>query len=103
MPSLIHQYKYFNQNKRCQYGIKSHFHRLENIKAIHDLDAAGLDHHVIAVFLSAEGISITAQEVTSIVNTYDALGKVKLPSKKVQALINAKKLGQNDESLPCPV
>ncbi|MFP5006888.1 hypothetical protein ACLFLN_15990 [Acinetobacter pittii] len=73
------------------------------MKAIHDLDAAGLDHHVIAVFLSAEGISITAQEVTSIVNTYDALGKVKLPSKKVQALINAKKLGQNDESLPCPV
>ncbi|MCL6176227.1 hypothetical protein [Acinetobacter baumannii] len=83
--------------------LKAHFHRLENIKAIHDLDTAGLDHHVIAVFLSAEGISITAQEVTSIVNTYDALGKVKLPSKKVQALINAKKLGQNDESLPCPV
>ncbi|WP_336170295.1 hypothetical protein [Acinetobacter sp. 161(2023)] len=83
--------------------LKAHFHRLENIKAIHDLHAAGLDHHVIAVFLTAEGISITAQEVSSIVNTYDALGKVKLPSKKVQALINAKKLGQNDENLPCPV
>ncbi|USP41768.1 hypothetical protein [Acinetobacter sp. XS-4] len=83
--------------------LKAHFHRLENIKAIHDLHAAGLDHHVIAVFLSAEGISITTQEVSSIVNTYDALGKVKLPSKKVQALINAKKLGQNDENLPCPV
>lgn len=86
--------------------LKAYLHRLENIKAIHDLDAAGLDHHVIAVFLSAEGISMTAQEVTTIVNTYDALGKVKLlklPSKKVQALINAKKLGQNDETLPCPV
>lgn len=83
--------------------LKAHFHRLENIKAIHDLHAAGLDHHVIAVFLSAEGISMTVQEVSSIVNTYDALGKVKLPSKKVQALINAKKLGQNDENLPCPV
>ncbi|EOQ65190.1 hypothetical protein F935_00850 [Acinetobacter calcoaceticus ANC 3811] len=83
--------------------LKAHFHRLENIKAIHDLHAAGLDHHVIAVFLSAEGISITTQEVSSIVNTYDALGKVKLPSKKVQALIHAKKLGQNDENLPCPV
>jgi len=83
--------------------LKTYLHRLENIKAIHDLDAAGLDHHVIAVFLSAEGISMTAQEVTTIVNTYDALGKVKLPSKKVQALINAKKLGQNDETLPCPV
>ncbi len=74
--------------------LKTYLHRLENIKAIHDLDAAGLDHHVIAVFLTAEGISMTAQEVTTIVNTYDALGKVKLPSKKVQALINAKKLGQ---------
>ncbi|ARN30453.1 hypothetical protein ACEWUY_000177 [Acinetobacter baumannii] len=83
--------------------LKAYLHRLENIKVIHDLDAAGLDHHVIAVFLSAEGISMTAQEVTTIVNTYDALGKVKLPSKKVQALINAKKLGQNDETLPCPV
>lgn len=83
--------------------LKTYLHRLENIKAIHDLNAAGLDHHVIAVFLSAEGISMTAQEVTTIVNTYDALGKVKLPSKKVQALINAKKLGQNDETLPCPV
>ncbi|GLG81702.1 hypothetical protein [Acinetobacter calcoaceticus] len=82
---------------------KAHFHRLENIKAIHDLSAAGLDHHVIAVFLSAEDISITTQEVTSIVNTYDALGKLKLPSKKVQALIKAKKLGLNDESLPCPI
>lgn len=83
--------------------LKAHFHRLENIKAIHDLHAAGLDHHVIAVFLTAEGISMTTQEVSSIVNTYDALGKVKLPSKKVQALINAKKLGQNDDNLPCPV
>ncbi|CAI3129946.1 hypothetical protein MWMV2_MWMV2_01743 [Acinetobacter oleivorans] len=83
--------------------LKAHFHRLENIKAIHDLHSAGLDHHVIAVFLTAEGISMTTQEVSSIVNTYDALGKVKLPSKKVQALINAKKLGQNDENLPCPV
>jgi len=83
--------------------LKAHFHRLENIKAIHDLHEAGLDHHVIAVFLTAEGISMTTQEVSSIVNTYDALGKVKLPSKKVQALINAKKLGQNDENLPCPV
>lgn len=83
--------------------LKAHFHRLENIKAIHDLSAAGLDHHVIAVFLTAEGVSITTQEVSAIVNTYDALGKVKLPSKKVQALINAKKLGQTDENLPCPV
>ncbi|MFW1806230.1 hypothetical protein [Acinetobacter baumannii] len=75
---------------------------METTTAIHDLAAAGLDHPVIAVFLSAEGISMTAQEVTTIVNTYDALGKVKLPSKKVQALINAKTLGHTAETLPGP-
>lgn len=53
--------------------------------------------------MTAEGIDIQPQDVTSIVNTYDALGKEKLPSKKVKALIAAKKLGQHDESLPCPV
>ena len=83
--------------------LKAHLYRLENIKAIHDLAAAGIDHHVISVFLSAEGIDLSALEVTNIVNTYDALGKEKLPSKKVQALINAKKIGQQDENLPCPV
>ena len=83
--------------------LKAHLYRLENIKAIHDLAAAGIDHHVISVFLSAEGIDLSALEVTNIVNTYDELGKEKLPSKKVQALINAKKIGQEDENLPCPV
>lgn len=72
--------------------LKAHLYRLENIKAIHDLAKAGVDHHVISVFLTAEGIELTALEVTNIVNTYDALGKEKLPSKKVQALIAAKKL-----------
>ena len=83
--------------------LKAHLYRLENIKAIHDLAAAGVDHHVISVFLSAEGIDLSALQVTNIVNTYDALGKEKVPSKKVQALINAKKIGQEDENLPCPV
>ena len=83
--------------------LKAHLYRLENIKAIHDLAAAGVDHHVISVFLSAEGIDLSALEVTNILNTSDVLGKEKLPSKKVQALINAKKIGQEDENLPCPV
>lgn len=83
--------------------LKAHLYRLENIKAIHDLATAGIDHHVISVFLSAEGIDLSALEVTNIVNTYDELGKEKVPSKKVQALINAKKIGQEDENLPCPV
>lgn len=83
--------------------LKAHLYRLENIKAIHDLAAAGIDHSVISVFLSAEGISLTTLEVTNVINTYDALGKEKVPSKKVQALIAAKKIGQEDENLPCPV
>ena len=83
--------------------LKAHLYRLENIKAIHDLAAAGVDHHVISVFLSAEGIDLSALEVTNIVNTYDALGKEKVPSKKVQALIAANKIGEEDENLPCPV
>ncbi|WP_038345503.1 hypothetical protein [Acinetobacter sp. A47] len=83
--------------------LKSHLYRLENIKAIHELAKAGLDHHVISVFLTAEGVNLSALEVSNIVNTYDALGKEKLPSKKVQALIAAKKIGQEDENLPCPV
>ena len=83
--------------------LKAHLYRLENIKAIHDLAKAGVDHHVISVFLTAEGIELSSLEVTNIVNIYDELGKEKLPSKKVQALINAKKIGQEDENLPCPV
>ena len=83
--------------------LKAHLYRLENIKAIHDLAAAGMDHHVISVFLSAEGIDLSALEVTNIVNTYDALGKEKVPSKKVQALIATKKIRQEDENIPCPV
>lgn len=83
--------------------LTQHLYRAENIKAIHDLHDAGVSHHVIAVFMSAEGIQLQPQDVTSIINTYDALGKEKAPNKKVKALIAAKKLGQHDESLPCPV
>lgn len=83
--------------------LKAHLYRLENIKAIHDLAKAGVDHHVISVFLAAEGICLTTLEVTNIINSYDALGKAKLPSRKVQALIAAKKMGEEDESLPCPI
>ncbi len=83
--------------------LKAHLYRLENIKTIHDLAKAGVCHHVISVFLAAEGICLSTLEVTNIVNCYDALGKAKLPSRKVQALIAAKKMGEEDESLPCPI
>ena len=40
--------------------LKTHLYRLENIKAIHDLAKAGVDHHVISVFLAVEGIELTS-------------------------------------------
>ncbi|QIC73270.1 hypothetical protein FSC05_05950 [Acinetobacter indicus] len=77
--------------------------RVENIKTLQTLDQANIDHKVIALFMSCEGIPMQTNEVTSILNTYDALGSKKIPSKKVQALIQAKQLGEEDDSLPCPV
>ena len=44
-----------------------------------------------------------AYEVGAILNSYNALGSKKVQPKKVQALINAKHLGEEDETLPCPV
>ncbi|AVH13891.1 MULTISPECIES: hypothetical protein [Acinetobacter] len=83
--------------------LKEHIVRVENIKTLQTLDQANIDHKVIALFMSCEGIPMQTNEVTSILNTYDALGSKKIPSKKVQALIQAKQLGEEDDSLPCPV
>lgn len=83
--------------------LKEHIVRVENIKALQTLDQANIDHKVIALLMSCEGIPMQTNEVTSILNTYDALGSKKIPSKKVQALIQAKQLGEEDDSLPCPV
>ncbi|KJV45058.1 hypothetical protein VH96_05180 [Acinetobacter indicus] len=83
--------------------LKEHIVRVENIKILQTLDQANIDHKVIALFMSCEGIPMQTNEVTSILNTYDALGSKKIPSKKVQALIQAKQLGEEDDSLPCPV
>ncbi|MEX5440557.1 hypothetical protein WCE01_10435 [Acinetobacter indicus] len=83
--------------------LKEHIVRVENIKTLQTLDQANIDHKVIALFMNCEGIPMQTNEVTSILNTYDALGSKKIPSKKVQALIQAKQLGEEDDSLPCPV
>ncbi|MDM1492587.1 hypothetical protein [Acinetobacter indicus] len=83
--------------------LKEHIVRVQNIKTLQTLDQANIDHKVIALFMSCEGIPMQTNEVTSILNTYDALGSKKIPSKKVQALIQAKQLGEEDDSLPCPV
>ena len=83
--------------------LKEHIVRVENIKTLQTLDQANIDHKVIALFMSCEGIPMQTNEVTSILNTYDALGSKKIPSKKLQALIQAKQLGEEEDSLPCPV
>lgn len=83
--------------------LKDHIVRIENIKTLQALDQAHIDHKVIALFMSSEGIAMEAKDVCAILNSYDVLGTKKVPSKKTQALIDAKQMGEEDESLPCPV
>ncbi|WP_445346407.1 hypothetical protein [Acinetobacter bohemicus] len=82
--------------------LKEHIVRVENIKTMQTLNAVGIDHKVIAMFMSCEGIPMQAPDISAILNNYDTLGSKRLPSKKVKALINAKLLGEEDDSLPCP-
>ena len=82
--------------------LKEHIVRVENIKTMQTLNAAGIDHKVIAMFMSCEGIPMQSPDNCAILNNYDTLGSKRLPSKKVKALIDAKQLGEDDESLPCP-
>ena len=82
--------------------LKDHIVRVENVKALQALDAANINHKVIAMFMSCEGIPLQTYEVSAILNSYEHLGGKKVPTKKVQALIQAKQLGEEDESLPCP-
>ena len=82
--------------------LKEHIVRVENIKTMQTLNAAGIDHKVIAMFMSCEGIPMQSPDICAILNNYDTLGSKRLPSKKVKALSDAKQLGEDDESLPCP-
>lgn len=84
-------------------NIKQHLIRIENFKAIQTLDAAKIDHKVIALFMLFEGIDLQAHEISALLNSYDHLGAKKIPHKKIQALIQAKKISEEDETLPCPV
>lgn len=83
--------------------IKDQIYRAENLKALHCLHKAGIQHQVIALFMTSEGLSLNEQDVTLLINLYDDCGKVRIPQKKVQAMIVAKKLGQYDDRFPCPV
>lgn len=83
-------------------NISHHIVRNENIKAIKTLHAAGIDHKVIALFMSSEGVKLETIDINIILNTYGALAEKKISAKKMQALIQAKLLVQEDESLPYP-
>ena len=80
---------------------KHHLLRAKNIDAIKQLHQAGICHSVIAQFFCSEGVSIKQQDVSAIVNSFDALCDGFVSDKKIQALIDAKLLAQQDESLPC--
>lgn len=83
--------------------IKDHIIRIENIKTLQALDAANINHKVIALFMNCEGIPLKEFEISAILNSFDHLGIKKVSSKKVQALLKAKHLSEQDETLPCPV
>lgn len=82
--------------------LKDHIVRSENIKTIQMLNDAKVDHEVIALFMTTEGVSMQVEDVRSILNSYENLGSSKVPAKKAQALLAAKHVEQDDQSLPCP-
>ncbi len=82
--------------------LKKHIVRVENMKVMQALNSAHIDHKVIAMFMSCEGIPMQARDVSVLLNHYDALGNTKLPAKKMQSLIAAKYFDHEDETLPCP-
>ena len=53
--------------------------------------------------MTCEGIPLKEFEVSAILNSFDSLGSKKIPSKKVQALLKAKQLSEDDDTFPCPV
>ena len=46
--------------------LKDHIVRVENVKALQALDAANIDHKVIAMFMSCEGVPMQTFEVSAI-------------------------------------
>lgn len=80
---------------------KHHLLRAKNLDAIKQLHQAGICHAVIAQFFSSEGVQLKQQDVTSFINSLDALSQNLVSDKKVQALIDVKRMAQQDDSLPC--
>ncbi|MEG0482193.1 MAG: hypothetical protein RR569_03695 [Acinetobacter sp.] len=81
---------------------KDHIVRIENIKTMQMLNAAKLDHKVIAMFMSCEGVPLEKADVSAILQQYDSLGQHKVSYKKAKALIQAKMNHFEDSELPCP-
>lgn len=82
--------------------LKEHIVRVENMKILQALDSANIDHKVIAMFMTCEGIPMQEQEVSVLLNQYEVLGQQKLPTQKVQMLMEAKYFAEEDDTLPCP-
>ena len=82
--------------------LKDHIVRVENVKALQALDAANIDHKVIAMFMSCEGIPLEASDVSAILKQFDVLGQHKASRKKAKALLQAKMNHFEDDELPCP-
>ena len=81
---------------------KDHIVRIDNIKTIQMLNAAKIDHQVIAMFMTCEGVPLEKEDVCAILKQYDALGQHKVSHKKAKALIQAKMNHFEDSELPCP-
>ena len=81
---------------------KNHIVRVENIKTMQMLNEAQLDHQVIAMFMTCEGIPLEAHEVSAILKQFDALGQHKASNKKAKILLQAKMKHFEDDELPCP-
>ncbi|WP_010114722.1 hypothetical protein [Acinetobacter sp. P8-3-8] len=81
---------------------KDHIVRIENIKTMQMLNNAKLDHQVIAMFMTCEGVALQKEDVCAILQQYNSLGQHKVSHKKARALIQAKMNHFEDSELPCP-
>lgn len=81
---------------------KDHIFRVENIKTMQMLSDAKVDHQVIALFMTCEGIPLSTEDVSSILRHYDCLGQHRVSAQKAKALLQAKMDHFEDSKLPCP-
>lgn len=83
--------------------IQDNFHCIQNLKHIKQLHDAGIDHAVIAHFYQSENISLTVEQISTLLHTHDALQQPPISATKLTALMNTKADLVDEEQLPCPV